>query len=178
MAVMLVLLMEGIYEVRCWDGLKWHDIHNKVSRRLVQVLREYQGIFNGSYSTYRAPGLFFSSVIIFYTNGRLLGWVISPSQGPYLHTGQHKRRINAYTFIPWGGFEPPIPEFQQARTVHALDCAATVLGYIKVYLSNFKGCNVGITDWKDLWSTQLRWIHVAWYTYKIPWRLVQVIKQY
>jgi hypothetical protein len=26
---MLVLLMEGIYEVRRGDGLKWHDIHTK-----------------------------------------------------------------------------------------------------------------------------------------------------
>jgi hypothetical protein len=29
----------------------------------------------------------------------LLGWVISPSQGHYLHTGEHKHRINAYTDI-------------------------------------------------------------------------------
>jgi hypothetical protein len=28
-----------------------------------------------------------------------LGWVISPSQGRYLHTGQPKHRINAYTDI-------------------------------------------------------------------------------
>jgi hypothetical protein len=46
------------------------------------------------------PGLFFSSVIIFFiqTVG-LLGRVISPSQGRYLHAGQHKHRINAYTDI-------------------------------------------------------------------------------
>jgi hypothetical protein len=25
MTVMLVLLMEGTYEVRCLDGLRWHD---------------------------------------------------------------------------------------------------------------------------------------------------------
>jgi hypothetical protein len=29
MYVMLVLLMEGIYEVSSWDGLRWHDIHTK-----------------------------------------------------------------------------------------------------------------------------------------------------
>jgi hypothetical protein len=27
----------------------------------------------------------------------LLGWVISSSKGRYLHTGQHKHIINAYT---------------------------------------------------------------------------------
>jgi hypothetical protein len=53
--------------------------------------------FTGSYSLYRAPGLFLSSVIIFYTDGRFLGWVISLSQGRHLYTGQHKHRINAYT---------------------------------------------------------------------------------
>jgi hypothetical protein len=26
----------------------------------------------------------------------LLGWVISPAQGRYLNTGEHKHRINAY----------------------------------------------------------------------------------
>jgi hypothetical protein len=29
----------------------------------------------------------------------LLGWVISPSQGPCLHIGQHKRRLNAHRDI-------------------------------------------------------------------------------
>jgi hypothetical protein len=29
MHVMLVLLMEGIYEVPSWDGLRWHDTHTK-----------------------------------------------------------------------------------------------------------------------------------------------------
>jgi hypothetical protein len=44
-----------------------------------------------------------------------LGRVISPSQGLYLNIGQHKHRINAYTHqtsIPWVGFEPMIPEFE------------------------------------------------------------------
>jgi hypothetical protein len=28
-ATMLVLLMEAIYEVHPWDGIRWHDIHTK-----------------------------------------------------------------------------------------------------------------------------------------------------
>jgi hypothetical protein len=42
----------------------------------------------------------------------LLGRVISLSQGRYLHTEQHKYRINAYrhqTSMPWVGFDPTIP---------------------------------------------------------------------
>jgi hypothetical protein len=60
-----------------------------------------------------------------------LGQVISPSQGRYLNTGQHKHRINAYTHktsMPWVGFEPTIPAFERVKTVHALDRAANVTG--------------------------------------------------
>jgi hypothetical protein len=63
----------------------------------------------------------------------LLRRVISPSQGRYLHTGKHKHRINAYTHqtsMPWGGFEPTIPASERAKTVHALDGAATVTGLL------------------------------------------------
>jgi hypothetical protein len=41
----------------------------------------------------------------------LFGRVISPSQGRYLKTGQHKHRINAHTNqipMPWVGFESKI----------------------------------------------------------------------
>jgi hypothetical protein len=40
-------------------------------------------------------GLFVNSVIFFTPMVELLGRVISPSQSRYLHTGQHKHRINA-----------------------------------------------------------------------------------
>jgi hypothetical protein len=59
----------------------------------------------------------------------LLRRVISPSQGRYLNTGQHKHRINAHTdFTPRVGFEPTIPAFERAKTVHVLDRTATVTG--------------------------------------------------
>jgi hypothetical protein len=47
----------------------------------------------------RGPDIFFSFMIILQTVG-LLGRVISSSQGLYLHTGQHKHRINTYTKLP------------------------------------------------------------------------------
>jgi hypothetical protein len=61
----------------------------------------------------------------------LLGRVISSSQGRYLNTGQHKHRINTYTYqtsMPWVGFEPTIPASERAKAFHALDRAATVTG--------------------------------------------------
>jgi hypothetical protein len=51
------------------------------------------------YSPLLSPGLFFSFVIFFTQTVEHLGRVISPSQGRYLHTGQHKHRINAHTDI-------------------------------------------------------------------------------
>jgi hypothetical protein len=50
------------------------------------------------YSPLLGPGLF-SFVIFFTQTVGLLGRVISPSQGRYLHTGQHKHRVNAHTDI-------------------------------------------------------------------------------
>jgi hypothetical protein len=73
---------------------------------------------------------FFSFVIILQTVG-LLGWVISQSQGLYLNRGQHKHRINTYTYqtpMPSVGFEHTNPASERAKTVHALDLAATATG--------------------------------------------------
>jgi hypothetical protein len=55
----------------------------------------------------------------------ILGRVISPSQGCYLTQTQNKHK---QTFMPRVGFEPTIPTFEREKTVHALDCAATVIG--------------------------------------------------
>jgi hypothetical protein len=30
--------------------------------------------------------------------------------------------------MPWVGFEPTIPAFERAKTVHALHCATTMIG--------------------------------------------------
>jgi hypothetical protein len=71
---------------------------------------------------------FFSSLIL-HTVDRTPWTGISPSQYLYLHTEQHKKRINAHRHLcHWVGFEPTIPVFEWAKTVHVLDRAATVIG--------------------------------------------------
>jgi hypothetical protein len=60
------------------------------------------------YSPLLDTGLF--TFVIFTRTAGPLGRVVCPSQGRYLHTGQHKHRINAHTDI------------------HALDRSATVIG--------------------------------------------------
>jgi hypothetical protein len=62
-----------------------------------------------------------------YTVG-LLGREISPSQGRYLHTEQHKHRINNTDIHASSGFEPTIPVFERAKTVYVLDCTVTQIG--------------------------------------------------
>jgi hypothetical protein len=62
------------------------------------------------------------------TSGGLLGWDFSPSQSRYLHTEQHKQNKPTQISMPRAGFKPTIPVFKRAKTVHALDRAATLIG--------------------------------------------------
>jgi hypothetical protein len=57
----------------------------------------------------------------------LLGRVISPSQGRYLTQTQNKRTQASMLRV---GFEPTIQVFERAKTVHALEGAATVIGLL------------------------------------------------
>jgi hypothetical protein len=52
---------------------------------------------------------------------------ISPPQGRYLHTGQHKYNKRIQTSMPRVGFEPTIPALERGKRVHTLDWAATVV---------------------------------------------------
>jgi hypothetical protein len=87
------------------------------------------------YSTLLGPGLFFSFVIFFTQTVGVLGRVISPSQGRYLNTWQHKtqnNRIHRHPSMPWAEFEPTILTFKRANTVHALDRVAIVIGLLVI----------------------------------------------
>jgi hypothetical protein len=37
------------------------------------------------------------------------------------------------------GFEPTTPVFQWAKTIHALDCTATVIGNMETYRDQIRG---------------------------------------
>jgi hypothetical protein len=60
----------------------------------------------------------------------LLGRESSPSQERYLRTGQNKR---TQTSMPWVGFEPTIPVFERAKTVHVWDRTAILIGNLCTY---------------------------------------------
>jgi hypothetical protein len=64
--------------------------------------------------------------------------MISSPQGLYLITGQHKHRINTYTYqtsVPCVGFELTVPASEPPKTVHTSDRSATVTGEITEGLS-------------------------------------------
>jgi hypothetical protein len=64
---------------------------------------------------------------------------ISPSQGFCLHTEQHEHGINAHKtdINAFSGFEPTIPAFDRAKTVHASDRAATVISTCSIRRRTF-----------------------------------------
>jgi hypothetical protein len=74
---------------------------------------------------------------------------ISLSQGRYLHTEQHKHRINAHRYpcLEWDS----IPAFERTKTVLALVCASTVIVRCDNHTQNIK------MDLKEI-----RWSGVYW----------------
>jgi hypothetical protein len=77
-------------------------------------------------------GTFFSLLIYTQSVGVLGRW-ISPSQGRYLHNEQHKQNKCTHISMRRVGFEPTIPVFERAKTVHVLDRAATVISHKSIY---------------------------------------------
>jgi hypothetical protein len=73
-------------------------LHCRVHNRAL-LMCVYSFIHQWLYSPLLRPGLFFSFVIFFMRSVGPLGRGISPSQGRYLHTGQHKHRTKAHTNI-------------------------------------------------------------------------------
>jgi hypothetical protein len=90
-------------------------------------------------------GRFFSSLISTQSVG-LLGRVISPSQGRYLHTAQHKQNKCIQTSMSRVEFEPMIPGFERAKTVHALDSSATMVSLSSVHKLRGLSSQANYTD--------------------------------
>jgi hypothetical protein len=49
------------------------------------------------------------------------------------YAGQHDQNKRIQISMPRVGFEPTIPAFERAKTVHALDRTASVIGTVNVY---------------------------------------------
>jgi hypothetical protein len=76
----------------------------------------------------------FFSFLIFYTVGRIPWTGDHPVARPLpAHKTAQTQNKCTQTSMPQMGFEPPIPVFERAKTVHALDRAATVVGCLSLY---------------------------------------------
>jgi hypothetical protein len=74
-------------------------------------------------------------------SAELIGLGISPSQGLYLHTKQHKHRINAHnTHIhALNAIRTYDPIFQASQESSCLDRAATVIGKVILQRREMRG---------------------------------------
>jgi hypothetical protein len=50
------------------------------------------------------------------------------------HSTAQTQNTRTQTSMPQVEFEHMIPEFERAKAVHALDCAATVIGSLYIYI--------------------------------------------
>jgi hypothetical protein len=90
----------------------------------------------------------FFSFLIFYTICRTLWTEDQPVARPLpTHRTTQTQNKRTQTSIPRVGFEPTKPASERAKTVHALDGAATVIGRF-----SFTECK---------WTTYFNWIDVS-----------------
>jgi hypothetical protein len=87
------------------------------------------------YSPLLDLGRFFSFLIL-YTVGRT-PWMGDQPVARSLPTHRITQTRNKckQPSMPWLGFEPTIPAFERANTVHTLDRAATMMGHVTRHLT-------------------------------------------
>jgi hypothetical protein len=71
------------------------------------------------------------SFLICYTVGSSPWTGISPPQDRYVNTQDNTKNKRTQTSTPRVGFEQTVSVFEREKTVHATDCAATVIGTTK-----------------------------------------------
>jgi hypothetical protein len=114
----------------------------------------YLSIYLWLYSPLLGLGRFFSFLIL-YTVGRTPWTGDQPVARPLpIHRTTQKQNKLTQTSMSWVGFEPTIPLFERAKTVHALDSAASVIGrqtpYRKKILNVHSVCRRWTTEfWRE-----------------------------
>jgi hypothetical protein len=114
-------------------------------------------------------GRFFSFLII-YTVGRTPRPGDQPfARPPPTHRTQTQNN-RTQTFMPRVGFEPTIPVFERAKTVHALDRAATVIGFLMLHYTIYSRDTNPQTQVEDL-ENYITALHNLLQTLLSPYRL-------
>jgi hypothetical protein len=104
---------------------------------------------------------FFFLVSWFYTQSvGLLGKGISPEQGLYLHTRQHKQNTRIQTTIPQVGLQPTNTVFELAKKIHDLERAATAIGTAYIYRVKMLQRRINIIN-ELTWKSEINeYLHV------------------
>jgi hypothetical protein len=110
----------------CWlEGDVWLSVHPSIRPSiLLPASPSVHPSICCSHLEHRAPVKRFVSfhfLDLRHSVG-LLGWGICPLQGHYLHRTTQTWNKRRQTSMPWVGFKPTIPMFEQVKTFHALDC--------------------------------------------------------
>jgi hypothetical protein len=108
----------------------------------------------------------FLSFLILYTVGRTLWTSDQPVTRPlptHRTTQTQSKRDTIQTSMPWAGFKPTIAAFERAKTVHALDRAATCerlkLEYRAIF--SWRECSYRTPQWLMSLLFILEWFSLA-----------------
>jgi hypothetical protein len=96
---------------------------NRILLHLSRFCEKYPSTHETGISIYGSTALCWILAAFSVSSG-ILGQGISSSQCRYLHTEQHKHRLNSNRV----GFEPTISLFERTKTVHTLDSVAFMIG--------------------------------------------------
>jgi hypothetical protein len=77
------------------------------------------------------------SFLILYTVSRTPWTGDQPVARPLPTHRTTQKNKRTQTSMPRVGFEPTIPVFERSKTVHALDSAVTVIGYLRLYIFEY-----------------------------------------
>jgi hypothetical protein len=176
--------MEVIYEVHRWDGLRWHNVLTKIHK--------YWLVHSGNIKVITST--IWESAVLVLLMGRVWCTPLRWSQMAWhMHTNFHDDRFRnsntikgtistiweaavlvllmkgIYDVRHWDG--PRWHDIYTHTRFH--ENWHRLSSNIMFCLRNMRGCNVGITDGRDSWSAPLKWFHVSWYIYQVPWRSVK-----
>jgi hypothetical protein len=128
------IMTQHVRNFQCWrinssETWCYGGVRSAVIETTRQTFLSVQTQYSSSSSTLQplwALAAFFTSIIYTQSVG-LVGRVIVARPLPTHRTTQTQNK-RKQTSMPRVGFEPTIPAFERAKTVHGLDRAATVAG--------------------------------------------------
>jgi hypothetical protein len=127
----------------------------------------------------------FFSFLIFYTIDSTPWTGDQPvARPPHAHRTAQTQNKHTQTYMPQVGFEPTIPVFERAKTVHALDRAATEIGnhvhwnlgstvglrhqkffpetLITRNMISVRPCDLRFSRWVNIKRSSQMWCHIVW----------------